>query len=216
MRFKTLATDYDGTLAKDGIVAPQTISSLEQLRTSGFRLFLVTGRETEDLLKIFPQCRLFDAVVAENGGVLYDPKYRAMKVLHAAPPQKLVEYLRARGISPLSVGHVLIATQEPNDGIVLEAIKVLGLELKIVFNKGAVMVLPPGVNKATCLAATLQEAGLSPETCIGVGDAENDHAFLEFCGRGVAVQNAIDSLKKRADYVTNLPNGRGILELVEN
>lgn len=215
MRFKALATDYDGTLANDGVVAPQTISSLEQLRASGFRLFLVTGREVEELRQIFPQCDLFDAVVAENGGVLYDPKHRALKALHEPPPEKLVEDLRGRGVRPLSVGHVLIATREPNEGVVLESIKVHGLELKIVFNKGAVMVLPPGVNKATGLATALKEAGLSPKTCVGVGDAENDHAFLKLCGRGVAVQNAIDALKKQADYVTQWPNGRGVLEVVE-
>ena len=49
----------------------------------------------------------------------------------------------------------------------------------MIFNKGAVMILPSGVNKATGLAAALEELGLSPHNVVGVGDAENDHAFLE-------------------------------------
>ena len=69
----------------------------------------------------------------------------------------------------------------------LEAIRDLGLELQVIFNKGAVMVLPSGVNKATGLDAALDELGLSPHNVVGVGDAENDHAFLALLrvrGRG--------------------------------
>ena len=42
----------------------------------------------------------------------------------------------------------------PND--VLDVIRKLGLELHVIFNKGAVMVLPPQVNKATGLVAALE------------------------------------------------------------
>jgi len=60
----------------------------------------------------------------------------------------------------------------------------LGLELQVVFNKGAVMVLPSGVSKATGLRAALAELDLSPRNVVGVGDAENDHAFLALCECG--------------------------------
>ena len=60
----------------------------------------------------------------------------------------------------------------------LDTIRDLGLELQVIFNKGAVMVLPAGVNKASGLAAALADLGLSPHNVVGVGDAENDHAFL--------------------------------------
>lgn len=215
MRFKALAIDYDDTLALDSTVAPATLSALERLRASGRRLFLVTGRELEDLKRVFPGCAVFDAVVAENGGVLYYPSSGKIRLLHKPPPQNFVDELRSRGITPLSLGQVIVATREPNEGPVLEVIKRLGLELKIVFNKGAVMVLPSGVNKASGLAVALQDAGLSFETCIGVGDAENDHAFIERCRYGVAVANALDSLKERADYVTRLANGTGVAEVIE-
>ena len=62
----------------------------------------------------------------------------------------------------------------------LETIRDLGLEFQITFNKGAVMVLPAGVNKASGLAAAIGELGLSPLKVVGVGDAENDHAFSAF------------------------------------
>jgi haloacid dehalogenase-like hydrolase len=51
------------------------------------------------------------------------------------------------------------------------------------------MVLPAGVTKATGLAAALHTLGRSPHNLVGVGDAENDHAFLRLCECAVAVAN---------------------------
>ena len=76
MRYFALATDYDGTLAHDGEVSPATTTALEQLRATGRKLSLVTGRELDDLLRAFPQIDLFDRVVAENGGLVYTPATR--------------------------------------------------------------------------------------------------------------------------------------------
>jgi hydroxymethylpyrimidine pyrophosphatase-like HAD family hydrolase len=77
------------------------------------------------------------------------------------------------------------------------------------------MALPTGVNKATGLAAALDELGLSPHEVIGVGDAENDHALLRACGLGAAVANALPMLKKAADIVLDKPRGDGVAELID-
>ena len=97
----------------------------------------------------------------------------------------------------------------------LETIRDLGLELEVIFNKGAVMILPTGVNKATGLAAAMKELGVPSESVVGVGDAENDHAFLSFCGCGIAVSNALPALKAHADLVTKGPHGEGVTELID-
>ena len=69
MRYHVLATDYDGTLARHGQVDDATLARLEQVRKSGRRLVLVTGRELDDLKKVFPPFELFDCIVAENGAL---------------------------------------------------------------------------------------------------------------------------------------------------
>src|SRR5690606_9963417 len=97
-----------------------------------------------------------------------------------------------------------------------ELIKELGLELEIIFNKGSVMILPSGVNKATGLEAALEELGMSAHNVIGVGDAENDHAFLRCAGYGVAVANALESLKETADRVTRNARSAGVIELIDD
>src|SRR2546421_1432967 len=72
VRFVALATDYDETLADGGRVAERAAAALEKVRASGRRLVLVTGRELPDLRRVFPRVgELFDAVVAENGAVLW-------------------------------------------------------------------------------------------------------------------------------------------------
>lgn len=215
MRYYALATDYDGTLATEGRVDEATLEALERLRNSGRRLILVTGREMNDLLQVFPQIDLFERVVAENGALLYRPATRETKRLAEPPPENFAKTLRDRRIAPLSVGEVIVATWTPHEKTVLDVIHALGLELQVIFNKGAVMVLPSGVNKATGLIAALEELSLSPHNTVGVGDAENDHAFLNLCECSVAVANALPSLKEQADWVTEGKRGDGVTELID-
>jgi HAD superfamily hydrolase (TIGR01484 family) len=97
MRYFALATDYDGTLAHDGVVSPATIAALEQLRATGRKLILVTGRELADLLRAFPRIDLFDRVVAENGALIYTPATREELPLAEPPPKAFVAALQAQG-----------------------------------------------------------------------------------------------------------------------
>ena len=215
MYLLALATDYDGTLAHDGVVDPASLAALRRLKDSGRRLILVTGRELDDLQRVFPELGCCDLIVAENGALLYEPDTGRERALAPPPAEAFVARLRERGVHPLSVGRSIVATWEPMQDIVLETVRELGLELQIVFNKGAVMVLPTGVNKASGLAAALAEHGLSPHNVVGIGDAENDHAFLAMCGCSVAVANALDSIKAEADLVTNGARGDGVRELIK-
>jgi len=215
MYISCLATDYDGTLAHDGIVEDATAEALVALRRSGRRLVLVTGRELPDLIRVFPRIDLFDRVVAENGALLFDPATKKETALGPERSPELVETLRRKGVSPLSVGRSIVATWEPNEKLVLEAIREHGLELQIVFNKGAVMVLPPGVNKASGLKAALEDLGLSAHNVVSIGDAENDHALLQASGYAVAVANALLTIKDEADLVTQGARGAGVAELIE-
>jgi HAD superfamily hydrolase (TIGR01484 family) len=215
MRYLALACDYDGTLAHHGRVDEPTLDALKRLRASGRELILVSGRELEDLQATFSHLELFHWAVLENGALLYRPATREEKVLAARPPEKFLDALRRRGVEPLSVGRVIVATWRPHETAVLDAIRECGLELQIIFNKDAVMVLPAGVTKATGLLAALKELGLSPHDVAGVGDAENDHAFLSLCECAVAVDNALPAVKETADVVTRGRHGSGVAELID-
>lgn len=215
MRYLALATDYDGTLATDGRVPDEVTTALERLRSTGRLLLLVTGRELDELLSVFDRVDLFDRVIAENGAVLYRPDVKERVSLGEAPAPAFVEDLRSRGVDPISVGDVIVATWQPHEAQVLAAIASLGLDLQVIFNKGAVMVLPAGINKATGLEAALQELKLSVHNVVGIGDAENDLAFLERSELAVAVANALPTVVERCDHVTAADHGAGVIELIE-
>jgi HAD superfamily hydrolase (TIGR01484 family) len=215
MRYLALCCDYDGTLAHDGRLTEPTIAALQRLVASGRRLVMVTGRELPELQTVCARLDLFEYVVAENGALLYNPRTREEKALAEAPPQAFVSELYERGVDRISVGRVIVATWEPHETVVLETIRDLGLELQVIFNKGAVMVLPAGVNKASGLLCALDIMGLSPHNAVGIGDAENDHAFLNLCECSVAVANALPFLKEKADIVTQGARGDGVAELID-
>ena len=212
---RTLATDYDGTIATHGTVDPDTLAALRRLRDAGGTLILVTGRVLPELRDVFPELDLCHMVVAENGALLYTPATGHERTLADPPEESFVRALEERGVSPLSVGRVIVAAYEPHETTMLQVIREQGLERQLIFNKGSVMVLPSGVNKASGLASALEELSIDAADVAGVGDAENDHALLEMCGVGAAVANALPSLKANADLVLAGRHGAGVAELIE-
>lgn len=209
-----MALDYDGTLAKDDHVDSATVKALWRWREAGGQLILVTGRRLEPLLEVFPQIDVFHFAVVENGALLYDPQTGEEQPLADPPPPALLEALYQRQV-PCEVGRVIVATNVPHDRAVLEVIGEQGLDLSVIFNKRAVMVLPANVNKVTGLKAAFEKLTLSPQHAIGVGDAENDAEFITFCDISVAVANALPALKDIADIVTTGERGAGVVECIE-
>lgn len=216
MRCAALATDFDGTLAHDGGVEQDTYDQLRRWREAGRKLLLVTGRLLPDAMRhLGGEVSLFDALVVENGALLYFPADRKEQLLASPPPAEFVDALRVRGVSPLEVGRAIVATRTPHEVHVLEVIRDQHLEMQVVFNKGAVMALPSGVNKATGLAAALSQLRLSPRNVVAVGDAENDHAFMRACEYAAAVANALPQVKQDADILLQCDHGAGVRELID-
>ena len=215
MNIHVFATDYDGTIAEDNLVDEVTARALERVRATGRKLLLVTGRMLPDLQAVCPDVdRMFDAVVAENGALVYFPEHREVRALGDAPEPALVAALARRGV-PVTLGAAIVATDAPHAEAALAAIQETGVERTLVFNKGALMLLPGGVTKGTGLTAALATLELSPHNMVGIGDAENDHAFLSMCECAVAVADAVPALRERADYVTRQTAARGTVEFIE-
>jgi HAD superfamily hydrolase (TIGR01484 family) len=236
MSYLALATDYDGTLATDGQVDAATLDALTRWKQAGRQLILITGRQFDDLLQVFAPIALFDWVVAENGAFLYHPQTQQEKPLAQRPPQEFIDRLRQqilaaeqaesipeefsnlvknKGLDRLGVGRIIVATWTPYDTIAHALIEEMALDLQIILNKGAVMILPTGVDKVLGLRAALAELNLTPEQVVGVGDAENDTAFLTACGYAVAVANALPEVKAQMDFVTTGSRGAGVIELID-
>lgn len=147
MNYLALATDFDGTLATDGIVEDSTLKALEQWQKSGRKLILITGRQLDNLIADIPVIRLFDWVIAENGAVLYQPATQVEQLLAERPSEAFITQLRDRidqkqqtlktnalpeefskinqgdFLQSLGVGRVIIATWEPYLQITQETIQ---------------------------------------------------------------------------------------------
>lgn len=215
MRYQVLATDYDGTLADQGRVAGPVIEKIRQLQATGRRAVLVTGREMRDLVIVFPSYTIFDYIIAENGALIHETATGKEQLLGPPPDPFFVEALEKQGVHPLSAGKVIIATWVPYEQVVLDTIRNSGTERQVIFNKGAVMILPPGINKATGLRALLHSLHLSLHNTVAIGDAENDSAMLQAAECAVAVSNALPALKRIADWITVATHGNGVMELID-
>lgn len=76
-------------------------------------------------------------------------------------------------------------------------------------------ILNAGVSKARGIAHLSEELGIKQEEIITVGDNKNDIAMLQYAGLGVAMGNAVDEVKQKADYVTVSNNEEGLACFLE-
>jgi len=207
--FKALACDFDGTLASEDRIGDAARAALRQAREAGSRLILVTGRTFFELTRVCECLELFDAVVAENGGVLYFPRDAMIRDQGPAPPTRLLAELDRRGIY-YQVGRVIVGTTRADEPGVREALNASGVSRDLVYNRGHLMLLPAGMSKGTGVERVLRSLGLSFQDVLALGDAENDLPFFEACGWGACPANGVPALKERADWVFPGENGDGV------
>jgi len=212
--FQAIACDYDSTLAHEGRVAPETLLALGRARAAGRKLILVTGRTLDDLRTVFPELGRFDLMVVENGAVVFNPGSQFEEFLCPEPAVKFLSGLSQAKI-PFSLGKRVVASKRPYESEVQRLIDRLHVDLAVILNRESVMILPQGIDKGTGLRAALRILTLAPSEVVGIGDAENDLAFLRLCGFSAAVANAIDALKREVDYVTGQDDGAGVAEIIE-
>ena len=73
----------------------------------------------------------------------------------------------------------------------------------------------PEVTKASGLAFVAEHLGFSREGTVAFGDGENDLELVDWAGFGVAVANAHDLVKERADFVCPAVNEEGVAQVLE-
>ena len=71
-------------------------------------------------------------------------------------------------------------------------------------------------NKGVGLRKLAEILGVNPDATMAIGDTENDLAIIEAAGIGVAMGNATDAVKARADYVTTTNTKGGVAAAIEH
>ncbi len=213
--YRALASDYDSTLAFHGVAPREVWKALEELKEAGIAVILVTGRHLPEVQSLLgADAGTFSCIVAENGGLLFDPIHEATTLLVPPFPDDLAAELRRRHVVPLSVGQTMCASWEGWEKRILETSRDMGYDMAVERNRGSIMVQPRGTNKATGLRAALRTMRIEELQCVGVGDGENDVPFVHATGLAVAVENACQELKDAVDLVIGPKGAAGILWLV--
>ncbi|MFL6576323.1 MAG: HAD family hydrolase, partial [Povalibacter sp.] len=213
MHYVAIAAGFDGTLAQEGASDARCVHALRLLGASGRKLILVSGRELRDLLERMPEIDVFDFVVAENGAVLYRPATRESAILGQAPSELLLQELQRTGVEPLSVGNAVIRTTRENREKVSQTLHKLELDIQVVEDRVALMMVPADVSQVCGVQAALSELRLSPRNLLAVGDHTADSGLFRFAQCSIAVANATADAKKTADRVTRAQICDGFLEI---
>ncbi|MEZ4701826.1 MAG: DUF5752 family protein [Rhodothermales bacterium] len=214
MHLHVLACDLDGTLAEDGVVSRETWGQLRRARRAGIALVLVTGRRLETFAENGPFAELFEAIVAEDGAAIYFPRNDSVLMPFGRVEPALIQRLEARGI-PIERGMAIVATWTPHDRVVLDVLRETGGAATVEYNKGAVMILPPGATKGTGLLTALHELGYSIRNVLACGDAENDRSLFEVAEMAIAVDNATPEIKQIADIVLPYRDGEAVRAVID-
>ncbi len=172
MKFEILALDYDGTIARDGVLHPEVKAAISEARTRGIVVVLVTGRILADLQRAAGGIEFVDGVVAENGAVLALPNGHT-RIFGGPPPAAFLEEVRRRRVE-FGVGECVVEADANSAPQILSVIRELELPLVVLFNRGRLMVLPQGIR---------------------------DHDLLSACEIAVAVSWGSIALQKQANEV---------------
>ncbi len=199
MKFGVLALDYDGTIARDGVLDPEVRSAIADVRKRGIAVVIVTGRILAELEQVAGDLHFVDAVVGENGAVMWFANGHTRQLASSTSIPFLQE-LRRRGLD-FKAGKCVVELDASAAHQVLTIIRELELPLVLLFNRGRLMVLPQAVSKGAGLREALATLRLSVHNAIGIGDAENDHDLLAACELGVAVSWGSRLLQEVADEV---------------
>lgn len=197
MRLRVIATDYDGTIAVDGVLNSEVRTAIAAARSRGILVVIVTGRILSELRDVTGGLEFVDGVVAENGAVVSLAGGHTL-ALGAAPPMTLLTALTERGID-FKVGRCVVEMDAQFSDVAISLIREQQLPLAITFNRQRMMLLPASISKSTGLRELLATMGISLHNCLGIGDAENDHELLRCSEYGVAVEWGARNLQEAAD-----------------
>ena len=223
---EAVVTDFDKSLVPDQgtLDDPATLAELRALRRAGIRIVLCTGRTLDYLvgptgIRSWDHLLLFDAIVAENGAVLWDARNRRLDLLGEAVAPEFVEALRRTGrradperrIDPAEIWPGLASVSVMRDRLdvsrdvlrvknsQLRRKRVPSLQLHPIVNGGSVTWVSRGVDKGVGMLEALRRLGVDPARTVGVGDGENDAAFMRLCGLAAPVDGSCHA-------VVSLPN----------
>jgi len=194
-------------------LSPEVVRAVQEAARRGITVIVVSGRMLDFLIRLSQRLKVLDALVAENGAVIYLSRSMtktALGELESARIRNALKNLEGQ----LEVGEVIVATKRWNEPRVRGELEKAGVVAHIEYNRDSLMVLPAGVDKGRGVLEAVRLMGLTGHGLACIGDAENDIPMLRVADFSAAVANAVDEAKRVADMVCRRSYGEGVVEFI--
>lgn len=220
---RLLAVDIDGTLTgSDRRLNLSAVEALRRVEERGIPVTLASGNILHFVEAAAIMIGLSGPIIAEDGGVVFDPRTGEMVVLgDRVEVDRGLEVLRRRfgevketRNSPSRLtGATIYRTFSVEE--VQHALREAELGLAAVDSGFAIHLRDPEVNKGRALRVAAGMRGVQLGETAAIADGPNDVELLRSVGLGIAVGNAPTPVKKVAKLVVEEPDGKGVVEAVE-
>lgn len=240
--YKALMVDVDGTLInseKSELISKKVKQAIirSQLHIS---IVIASGRPLERVSFVFDELELVKPCIIGGGAQIVDPKTHKIlwerpildqdmpKILNifkhlnepilALDDKKESFYNGSLLKKPMGFYIPEIETQKA-DAIIqqLSQNTSLSLHKAVAYKPGhvALHITHAEANKNHATLKVAELLSLKSDAIIGIGDGYNDFPLFLACGLRIAVENGIDELKRRADYVAPSVTNDGVAHVIE-
>lgn len=250
---KVVFFDVDGTLVShtQKAVPAGTRAAVEELKRSGIRCVMATGRPPQELPNLPVADIAFDGYITLNGQTCYDWEMNllASNPIKGAGMERLAKMFREkeqpmalvdlRGMyinfenefvrrAMADVSTAVPEIREYDGADIFQAVifaerdadaSVAAMlpDCQITrWNPKGLDVLPGNGGKVAGIRQYLEHHGIAAEEAMAFGDGDNDKEMLEFVGIGVAMGNAVDTAKEKADYITAHVDDDGVAKALRH
>ncbi|WP_276272501.1 phosphoglycolate phosphatase [Haloarcula litorea] len=215
-----LVVDIDGTLTDESrAVDPRVFPALREWPEP---VVVATGKAMPYPVALCEFLGIERSVIAENGGVVFVERTDELRIAGDGEAcRAVVAAYRDLG-HETGFGEVDLANRWRETEAIVSLDQPKAPLERLAAERGLVVldtgfayhVTDPGVDKATGLAAVCAELGRDPGDFLAVGDSENDAELFDVAGESVAVANADETARARADRVADARFADGFLEAV--
>ena len=242
---KAIITDLDRTLLHtDKSLSEYTVEVLKKCKAQGIKVMAATARPERSITD-YDVAIGFDAVTVMNGAkVMIGDKVMTYGIPDALAEEMLAKVCgRKEFLFSVETGEILYArdhipefeytvhTDFPSLPVGETAYKILvsgegaaefvkenlvdGLHCTVA-NGYLVQIMSETANKRNGVKVMLSAFGIAPEEAVYFGDDFDDAESMQFCGLGVAVENAIPEVRAIADEVTACNDADGVARWLES
>ncbi len=241
---KAIITDLDRTLLRtDKSLSEYTVSVLKKCKERGIKVMAATARP-ERAVTEFDAAIGFDAMTVMNGAkVMVGDKVMTYgipdelaeemlakvcerkeflfsvetgEILYAGEHIAEFEYTLHTGFPKLPAGETAYKILVSGEGAAEFVKENLpdGLHCTVA-NGYLVQIMSKDANKRNGVQVMLDAFGIAPSEAVYLGDDQDDAESMQFCGLGVAVENAIPEVKAVVDDIAESNDADGVARWIE-